>query len=45
MSADGVELGGRAVVKNSIVGCHCYIGDRTKVFNCIVMDHVRIGEG
>lgn len=32
-------------VKRSAVGKHCHIGDRSKVNNSVMMDHVTIGEG
>lgn len=42
---EGVQLGERVSVKHSAVGRHCHIGDRSKIINTVIMDHVSIGEG
>lgn len=41
----GVLLGDKISIKHSCIGQHCSIGDKTKIVNCTVMDHVQIGEG
>lgn len=43
--ASTVQLGEKVSVKKACVGEHCSIGDRSKVINCVIMDHVHIGEG
>ena len=40
-----VQVGEKVSVKKACVGGHCSIGDRSKVINCVIMDHVHIGEG
>ena len=45
VSSEGVSLGEKVSVKHSCVGKYCLIGDKTKILNCIIMDHVQIGEG
>ena len=45
LAAEGVTLGEKISVKHSCIGQHCTIGDKTKILNCIIMDHVQIGEG
>ena len=40
-----MQLGERVSIKHSAVGNHCNIGDRSKITNCVLMDHVTIGEG
>lgn len=42
---EGVQLGERVSVKHSAVGNHCHLGDKSKVTNSVMMDHVSIGEG
>lgn len=41
----GVQLSDKTSVKRSCIGEHCFIGDKSKVINCILMDHVQVGEG
>lgn len=45
VSSEGVVLGEKVSIKHSCVGKHCTIGDKTKILNCTIMDHVQIGEG
>ena len=32
-------------VKRSIIGKHCMIGDKVKITNSVILDHVTVGEG
>ena len=41
----GVQLGDKVSVKKSCIGQHCSVGDKSKIINSILMDHVNIGEG
>lgn len=41
---DGVEVGGRTVIKKSSIGPHCRIGSNVKITNCVLMDHVVVGD-
>ena len=43
--APTAQLGEKVSVKKACVGEHCTIGERSKVINCVIMDHVHIGEG
>ena len=45
MTDVGVQLGDKVSVKKSCIGQHCSIGDKSKIINSILMDHVNIGEG
>jgi translation initiation factor eIF-2B subunit gamma len=45
VSSEGVALGDKVSIKHSCIGKYCIIGDKTKLLNCIIMDHVQIGEG
>ena len=42
---EGVSIGERVSVKRSVIGRHCTVGDKVKVANSIIMDHVSILEG
>lgn len=45
VSSEGVLLGDKISIKHSCIGQHCSVGDKTKLLNCVIMDHVQIGEG
>ena len=45
VSSEGVLLGDKVSIKRSCIGQHCSVGDKTKILNCVIMDHVQIGEG
>ena len=32
-------------IKSSVIGSHCVIGERSKLINCVIMDHVNINDG
>jgi len=42
---DGVTFGEKSSVKSSVIGDQSIIGDRTKLLNCVIMDHVSIEPG
>ena len=42
---EGVTLGEKVSIKWSVIGSHCKIGERAKVTNCVIMDHVVIENG
>lgn len=39
-----MQLGERVSVKHSAVGNHSNIGDKSKISNSVLMDHVSVGE-
>lgn len=41
----GVQIGEKVNVKKSCIGQHCLIGEKSKLINCILMDHVTVAEG
>ena len=41
----GVQLGDKVSVKKSCIGQHCSIGEKSKIMNSVLMDHVHVGEG
>ncbi len=43
--ASTAQLAEKVSVKKACIGEHCSIGERSKVINCVIMDHVNIGEG
>ena len=43
--APTAQLGEKVSVKKACIGDHCTVGERSKVINCVIMDHVHIGEG
>ncbi len=43
--ASSAQLAEKVSVKKACIGEHCSIGERSKVINCVIMDHVNIGEG
>lgn len=45
VSTEGVLLGDKVSIKHSCIGQHCTIGEKSKILNCVIMDHVQIGEG
>jgi ADP-glucose pyrophosphorylase len=38
-------VGEKSVIKGSVIGEQTTIGERTKLFNCVIMDHVTIESG
>mmetsp|Transcript_18233 Transcript_18233/g.70475 ORF Transcript_18233/g.70475 Transcript_18233/m.70475 type:complete len:439 (+) Transcript_18233:2930-4246(+) len=42
---EGTEVGDKCVVKNSIIGSACKIGQNVRLANAIVMDHVEVADG
>jgi len=41
---DGTKLGAKAVVKRSVIGKNCQIGDHVKIENSVILDGVVIGD-
>lgn len=42
---DSTIIGDMTTVKKSVIGKHCVIGNKVKIFNCIIMDYVTIKDG
>ncbi len=43
--ASTAHLAEKVSVKKACIGEHCSIGERSKIINCVIMDHVHIGDG
>ena len=43
MLGSDLKLRGGVSIKNSVIGCHCSIGDKSSITNCVIMNNVTIG--
>ncbi len=43
--SNSTVLTDKVSIKKTCIGDHCTVGEKSKVINCILMDHVQIGEG
>ena len=42
---NGVTINEKTTIKSSVIGDQTIIGERTKITNCVIMDHVTIESG
>merc|ERR1712002_774669 len=41
---EGTKLGVKTIVKRSVIGKNCQIGDQVKIENCVLLDGVVVGD-